>query len=311
MKKKILVIFTFILIVCTLNSCNSTADSDSAAASSAASSVAATSSAEETTKKATVPTESITTKEKTATKATETDSEFTAVKPTAAPVNSKTITVVLDAGHDSTTHTRNHPNLGVNEQDLNLKIAKYAYKRLKQYNGVKVYLSRPDGTCPIDRYKAYYADKYPEPCIRARTDFAEKKKADIFVSFHCNASSGNLGASANGTEVYVSKHPDYYSSSKKLGKMILRNITSKVDVVSRGVLTRSKPEKGTYPNGTTKDFYYLISNNIDNHRPALIVEHAYMDNSHDNAILKKKVNLKKFGIADADAIAQYYGLTLK
>lgn len=224
---------------------------------------------------------------------------------------SKDIVIVLDAGHDSTTHTRNHPNLGVNEQDLNYKITNAAYKRLLQYSGVTVYRSRPDGMCPIDKYNCSYVKKYPEPCIRARTDFAERKKADLFVSFHCNASTGNLGASANGAEVYVSKHPKYYTACKNLGNLILDKIGSSVDVSTKGVLTRSKPEKGNYPNGTVKDYYYLISNNIDNGRPGIIIEHAYMDNSHDNAILKNEEYLKKFGIADADAIAQYYGLSLK
>lgn len=233
-------------------------------------------------------------------------------EPDSKPENKrKDIVVVLDAGHDSTTHTRNHPNLGVNEQDLNFKIVKAAYDRLTEYKGVTVYRSRPDGTCPIVKYNCSYVKKYPEPCIRARTDFAERKKADLFVSFHCNASSGNLGASANGTEVYVSKHPKYYTACKNLGSIILDKIDSSVDVQTKGVLTRSKPEKGHYPNGTVKDFYYLISNNIDNGRPGIIIEHAYMDNSHDNAILKNDANLKKFGIADADAIAEYYGLSLK
>ena len=221
------------------------------------------------------------------------------------------IVVVLDAGHDSTVHTRNHPNLGINEQDVNFKIVKAAYERLTKYSGVTVYRSRPDGMCPIDKYNCSYVNKYPEPCIRARTDFAERKKADLFVSFHCNATTGNLGASANGTEIYVSKHPKYYPESKKLGNIILDKISSSVDVQTKGVLTRSKPEKGNYPNGTVKDYYYLISNNIDNGRPGIIIEHAYMDNYHDNEILKNDANLKKFGIADADGIARYYGLSLK
>ncbi len=248
---------------------------------------------------------------KTTKSATDSKSGKSEAKPAESIKKNKNIVIVLDAGHDSTTHTRNHPNLGVNEQDLNLKIVKAAYDRLTKYKGVTVYRSRPDGMCPIDKYNCSYVNKYPEPCIRARTDFAERRKADLFVSFHCNASTGSLGASANGAEVYVSKHPDYYSKSKKLGNMILNNIASSVDVQTKGVLTRSKPEKGNYPNGTVKDFYYLISNNIDNGRPSIIIEHAYMDNSHDNAILKNDANLKKFGIADADAIAEYYGLSLK
>lgn len=212
--------------------------------------------------------------------------------------------VVIDAGHDTDVHTRNHPDLGFNEQDLNLKIAKACYNRLTEYKGIKVYMTRTDGRCPDAETK--YGD-----CITARTKFADKMRAGLFVSLHCNATSGKLGASASGTEVYVSKHPDFYTDSKKLGEIILGKITSSLDMKSRGVLTRSKPSKGTYEDGTVKDFYYLISNNIDVGRPSVIIEHAFMDNIHDNKILKNDDNLKKFGVADADAIAQYYGLEKK
>lgn len=218
------------------------------------------------------------------------------------------IVIVLDAGHDSTTHTRNHPDFGFNEQDINLKITKACYKKLIKYKGVSVYMTRKDGTCPNSKYGYSYSNQYGDACIRARTYYAQKKKADIFISFHCNASTGNLGASANGTEVYVSKHPKFYSKSKKLGDIILRNLTNTLDLNSRGVLTRSKAEKGTYEDGTVKDFYYLISNNIDNERPSIIIEHAFMDNYHDNNILKNDNNLRLMGEADADGIAEYYDL---
>ena len=43
----------------------------------------------------------------------------------------------------------------------------------------------------------------------------------------------------------------------------------------------------------------------------ITVEHAYMDNPHDNAILKDEAQLKAMGTADADAIASYYNLQIK
>lgn len=261
------------------------------------------------------------TKRKTETVKTETIADSTIKNKTEKSTNSNNqkpvvkesndIVIVLDAGHDSTTHTRNHANLFVNEQDLNLKIVKACYKKLIQYNGVTVYLTRKNGQCPNSRYHFETSALYGDDCIHARTQFAEEKSADIFISFHCNASTGELGASANGAEVYVSKHPAYYDESKRLGETILKNIINAVDLSSRGVLTRSKPEKGTYDNGTVKDFYYLISNNIDNKRPALIIEHAFMDNSHDNSVLRDDTNLKKLGEADAEAIAEHFGLSLK
>ena len=242
---------------------------------------------------------------------TETASETATEKQTVSKADTdKKLKIVLDPGHDSTAHTRNHPGLGVNEQDLNFKIARACYRKLKQYDCIDVYITRKNGDCP-NSDKKYSDDKaHGDACIYARTDFAEKKNADIFVSFHCNSSTGKLGAKANGAEVYVTKHSKLRVESELLGKLVLEHITSALDLKSRGLKTRVKPEKGTYDDGTPKDYYYLLSNNIDNNRPAIIIEHAYMDNAHDNKILRDDESLKKLGEADADAIIDCYGLNL-
>ena len=228
----------------------------------------------------------------------------------AAAKKTKKVIVVLDPGHDNERCTRNHPQLGVKEQALNLKIAKACYKQLKKYDGIKVYMTRKNGQCPNrdHKYKSPDTSRPNQDCILARTSFAEKKKADMYISMHCDASTGRLGASANGATVYVSRHPKFRKKSSKLGKLILKGITKVVNIRSNGIRTRSDSGKGRYKNGTTKDYYYLISNNIDNGRPGIIVEHAFMDNRHDNKILRNDRSLKKIGIADAKAIAKYYKL---
>ena len=94
--------------------------------------------------------------------------------------------------------------------------------------------------------------------------------------------------------------------------MIIDHVTSAVDLGSMGViLSEQNEDKGYYDDGTVKDKYYLLSYNIDYGRPSVIVEHAFMDNINDNAILKDDEKLKLIGQADADAIAEYYGLKLK
>lgn len=171
-------------------------------------------------------------------------------------------------------------------------------------------MTREDGTCPNASGKYNTNGEY-EDCILARTSYASTVGADLYVSLHCNASTGELNDSGGGAEVYVSNYPEFKQKYTPLGQKILNNITSRLDITSRGVLTREKPEKGCYKDGTVKDYYYLISNNVDVGRPSIIVEHAFMDTYHDNAILKDKNNLKTLGEADADAIAEFYGLKLK
>ncbi len=213
------------------------------------------------------------------------------------------VIIVLDPGHDSEYCTRNHPDLGFNEQDLNLTIGLACRERLQAYDGVTVYMTREDGTCPDP-------ESYGEFCIEKRTGFGTEMGADLFVSLHCNATTGVLGDGANGAEVYVSSYPAYTESSTRLGEMILEELEG-VGLRSNGVILRQKEEKGTYDDGTVQDWYYLISESVEGGHPGIIIEHGYMDNTYDNALFRDEQKLIAMGIADADAIAAYYGLTLK
>ena len=213
------------------------------------------------------------------------------------------IVIVLDPGHDSEYCTRNHPDLGVNEQDLNLTIALACRDRLQQYQGVDVYMTREDGSCPDAEHQGEY-------CIEKRTGYATDLGADLFVSLHNNGTTGVYGAEANGTEVYVSNYSAYTEEGKKLGQMVLDNL-AQLDLNPRGVFVRTKEEKGHYDDGSVQDWYYLISYSVEGGHPGMIIEHAYMDNPHDNAILKDEAQLKAMGTADADAIASYYNLQIK
>ncbi len=211
--------------------------------------------------------------------------------------------IVLDAGHDSEYCARNHPQLGVNEQDLNLAIAKACKKRLEKYAGVVVLMTRTDGNCPN-------ADNGGEYCIEARTGYATDMGADLFVSLHNNGTTGNLGDSSGGTEVYVPNYKAYTDDMKALGQIVLDHL-SELDLTPRGVFVRTNEEKGCYDDGSVQDFYYLLSYSVEGGHPAMIIEHAYMDSTHDNQLLRDEKMLKAMGRADADAIAEYYGLSLQ
>ncbi len=213
------------------------------------------------------------------------------------------IIIVLDPGHDSEYDTRNHPGLGVNEQDLNLTIAFACRDRLKEYDGVEVYMTREDGSCPDAEHKGEY-------CIEVRTGYATDLGADLFVALHCNGTTGVLGADANGAEVYIPNYSAYTDECRVLGEMILDNL-SELDLYPRGVFVRTDSSKGYYDDGSVQDHYYLISYSVEGGHPGIIIEHAYMDNTHDNAILKDEASLIAMGQADADAIAAYYGLSLR
>ncbi len=219
------------------------------------------------------------------------------------------IVVMLDPGHDDdeSCSRRDQPQLGVNEQDLNLKIGLACYERLSEYEGITPYLTRSDGSCP--NADKMFSGEYN--CIEKRAYLAEQKDADFFVSLHCNATTGELGAQANGISVFITNYPEYHDECEKLGNMIIDHVTGAVDLESLGLFSEYKEEKGYYKDGTVKDKLFLLSYNVDNDRPAIVVEHAFMDNINDNAILRDDEKLRLIGQADADAIAEYYGLELK
>lgn len=212
--------------------------------------------------------------------------------------------IVLDAGHDDGLCRRDQPQLGVNEQDLNLIITLACRDELEKYEGVEVHLVREDGTC-VD------IKDIGEDSVFYRTDIGTKLGADLFVTLHNNGSTGVLGAEANGAEVYVSNYGPYKEAYTPLGELILDKLCSVLDLNNRGIMTRTNEEKGYYEDGSAKDYHYYLSNCVDNGFPSIIIEHAFMDNLHDNAILLEEDNLKIMGIADAQGIAEFYGLKLK
>ena len=81
--------------------------------------------------------------------------------------------IVLDAGHggkDAGAVTN-----GLQEKDLTLKIVKMIAEGLKQYEGIKVYLTRN-------------SDVFIE--LSKRAQIANTVKADSFISVHINAGGG-------------------------------------------------------------------------------------------------------------------------
>lgn len=218
--------------------------------------------------------------------------------------NSKTKVVVLDPQYDSEVHTADHSELGLNEQDVNLTIAEVCAERLNMYKDVKVYMTRRDGGCP-DKITSF------GDCEKARISFANSKNADLYVGIQCNKLTGQLGSTEKGTTVYITKYTKLYSDSNKLGNLILDEISENVSLKPRGVQTRSKADKGTYEDGTVKDYDNLISSCVENGYPAVLIKHGCIDNLHDNKVLRKIAKLRVIGKADADAIAKFYNLKLK
>jgi len=119
--------------------------------------------------------------------------------------------LVLDAGHgghDSGAVGKN----GTNEKDISLKIVKELKALFEEDGAFDVYLTRQDDTFVP---------------IHERASFANHKKADLFVSVHCNAS---LDRDLTGFEIYFLS--ENASSPEAAATEILENSVIKLEAKS-------------------------------------------------------------------------------
>ena len=212
------------------------------------------------------------------------------------------IVVALDPGHDN--RHGGTSGSGLTEQELTLKIAKYAKAELETYNGVKVYMTRTTAACPYPKTGTSGA------CIEKRVQAAAEAGATIYVSLHLNSGA----ASANGAEIIIpnsSWKPQLSTQGKELAEKILNELAA-VGLNKRPTPIYSKDTtvNEKYPDGSISDYYSVQICAKEAGIPGIIVEHAFLSNANDvNKFLKTEAGLKKLGVADATGIAKYLGLS--
>ena len=214
-------------------------------------------------------------------------------------LRSGNIVVALDPGHDAwDAGARGN---GLAEEELTLKIANYCKAELEQYSGVTVYMTRTGAECPHGIWGV--------GCIEKRVQAAAAAGAQIFVSFHLNASTS---PSANGAEVIVpnkSWKPEVGNSGAALGQAILDELTA-LGLADRGIYSKNTTVGEIYDDGSISDYFGVQIYCKEYGIPGLIVEHAFISNSGDaNSFLKTEEGLKRLGVADATGIAKYLGLS--
>lgn len=205
---------------------------------------------------------------------------FVATQSVSAKDSDGDIVVIIDAGHGSIDGGA-YQN-GLEEEDINWSIATELKAELQSYWGVKVYLTRG-------------SSEYNSNTGRGR--FGLSVNADLVVSIHNNSGS----ATASGVEVYGTINPNHSAMVSQLGKMICAKVSA-LGLKNGGYRVR------TSSSDSSKDFYTLIDEAVSAGIPAMIVEHCYLSNPTDAAFIANPVNRKKVGIADATAIAEYFGL---
>ena len=233
----------------------------------------------------------------------EAKTDVPAVASRAAETSEKAgnLIVVIDPGHGGYDPGAIGVN-GAKEKDLTLKIAKYCKEELEKYGGVTVYMTRTTdtGLSPSNNLS---------DDLKKRVEYAKGKKADVLVSMHLN--STGLGK-AHGAEVYypnANYNPGVGSEGKNLASKIQKELVG-LGLTDRGIKIRNSATNTLYPDGSLQDYYALIWQSKRAGFPAIIVEHAFIDNIDDyNKYLSSEAKLQALGIADAKGIAAAYGLS--
>lgn len=159
--------------------------------------------------------------------------------------------IVIDPGHGG----KDPGTIGINhsfEKDINLDISKKLYERLKSMN-YKVILTRDTDEYIDNNERAYMANK---------------KRAKIFISIHCNSVKNN--SSANGVQVlyYPNRESNNNINNESVAQIILDGILANTEAINKGTVDR-------------KDLIVLNQTNM----VSIIVECGFLSNEKEANLL--------------------------
>lgn len=183
--------------------------------------------------------------------------------------------IALGAGHGYNTPGKRSP-AGEREWSFNNKVVTAAIKYLNEYeNATIIRLDDPTGKTDVS--------------LTARTNKANSQGADILVSYHHNANTGQWGT-WTGTETY---HYPGSSSGLALARKIHPAIVGAMGLRDRGIKSEN---------------FHMIR---ESHMPAILIEGGFMDSTIDIVKMRNNTVLDLTGKALADSIASHFGLKKK
>jgi TonB family protein len=200
-------------------------------------------------------------------------------------VNSKSVRVVIDAGHGG-SFTGSQSG-GLLEKNINLLIAKKIQSLAPGYN-VEIIMSRETDVTP--------GSNDLHESLEYIAALPKNKDASLFISIHANATEsaqqGKLQTAKSGFQIYIPKNnSEVYNGSLKLGSLISEVIKS--DYTIEPELKQSKDD------GT--NILVLKKATV----PAILIECGYMDNPNDQKYLQDEKNQEKIARDILEGIKKY------
>ena len=223
------------------------------------------------------------------------------------PIKSSKRVIVIDAGHGG----KDPGGIGayrIKEKSIVLPMAKYLKYELTK-RGYKVYLTRD-------------TDKFIT--LQNRTKFANRKKADLFISLHCNIAPKH--PEIYGIETYFLS-PARSERAKNVAKIenssignlnnttqnIILNFLNKNRIVSstklaldiqRSLIYNLKKHYKKIKDGGVRPapFWVLVGTQM----PAILIETGFISNKSEALRLKNKTYQKRFAKYIAEGIDNYF-----
>lgn len=200
--------------------------------------------------------------------------------------------IVIDAGHGGKDPGA-ISKFGTKEKSINLSVAKYLQKELKN-NGYRVYMTRS-------------RDEFLS--LQQRVQFTKDKRADLFISIHANAIATQK---VRGFEVYYaaakysSQQAKNLARSEQLGDIAnLKNASydlkrmvgeymakenRKATLEFSSLIMKAAQRTGIKTRKTSGAPFYVLKHNIC---PAVLIELGYLTNPSEERLLKSNVYQKQ------------------
>lgn len=189
----------------------------------------------------------------------------------------KTIKICLDAGHYGKTN-RSPVVPEYYESDMNWKLHKKLRTYLEEY-GFEVIVTREKKGVDLPLYDRG----------------ATSRGCDLFISIHSNAATGS--ESVDRVDIYAPLSGKGHDIAKKLADRI-------VEVMD----TKQKGYVKTRTGSSGQDYYGVIRGATAVGTPGLLVEHSFHTNIRSAKWLLVDENLDKLARAEAEVLAEHYGL---
>jgi N-acetylmuramoyl-L-alanine amidase len=185
--------------------------------------------------------------------------------------------VIIDAGHGGEDIGALAAD-GTTESEIVLRLAKLI-KQFDANKNLEIVLTRESDT---------------ELELKQRTDFVNEQKADLFVSLHCNKSTGEMYGETGFEIITVKKRNDSgnENASKTFAGFMNYNL-SKGSIISRGLSSRQD------------SIFVLQATNC----PGIIIETGFVTSKQDLQILQNEQKLNEISVRILNGILQYLSFT--